>query len=59
VRRGNDDRDGGGVTNHFTGNLLTPEWWAMINANSQQNAAGAVSDSNRRRDRRAARRMGR
>ena len=59
VRRGSDDHDGGGVTNHFTGNLLTPEWWAMINANSQQNAAGAVSDSNRRRDRRASRRMGR
>lgn len=54
----NGGRGNGGTTINYYG-PGAEEFWGTINANSQQNAVGAVNASNRRRDRRAARRMGR
>ena len=48
TRRGGEDRPRSGDThNHFSGNLLTPEWWAQIQAGdanaAMQGAAGGAA----------------
>ncbi|KMS58691.1 hypothetical protein [Sphingobium cupriresistens] len=50
---------GGGDSYHFSGNLLTPEWWAAIDAKDSASSAQAVGMTERRANRRANRRMGR
>ena len=54
---------GGDTHNHFSGNLLTPEWWQQIqagNANAaMQGAAGGAAMSEAEGQRRSARRLGR
>ncbi|KZC82883.1 hypothetical protein AYR46_02970 [Sphingobium yanoikuyae] len=49
---------GGGTTNNYYG-PGAEEFWGTINGIASGNASSAVNESNRRRDRRAARRMGR
>lgn len=50
---------GGGDTYQFSGNLMTPEWWAMIDAKDGAASAQAVGMTERRAQRRARRRAGR
>ncbi|MGE4321922.1 MAG: phage tail tape measure protein [Sphingobium sp.] len=50
---------GSGASYHFTGNLLTPEWWAEIEARDMASSNQAVGKTERRARRRQARRMGR
>ncbi|KMS54723.1 phage tail tape measure protein [Sphingobium cupriresistens] len=59
IRRGNNDNDGGGNIYHITGNVLTPEMWAQIQAMDGMASAQAVGTTERRAARRSRRRMGR
>jgi len=60
---GNGSVRGGDTHNHFTGNLLTPEWWQQIQAGdaqaAMQGAAGGAAMSDADGQRRSARRLGR
>lgn len=59
VRRPGNDNGGGGDTYHFSGNLMTPEFWAQIQAGDAAARSGAVATVERRGAKRAARRLGR
>ncbi|QTH22002.1 phage tail tape measure protein [Rhizorhabdus wittichii] len=63
IRKPGNDRGPGGDSYHFEGNLLTPEWWAMINRGdmvaAQRGAAGGSAMAQTELRRRGRQRLGR
>lgn len=59
IQRAGNDNVGGGDTFMFQGNLMTPEFWAQINAGDSMASTRAVGLTERRANRRRKRRMGR
>jgi hypothetical protein len=63
IRRPGQDTGGGGATYHFSGNLMTPEFWAMISRGdaiaAQRGAAGGSAMAQADLRKRSRQRLGR